>query len=46
MFYTANGLVPVATMSQAIQLVEFLCGVLLVVILITVFVALRNEKYS
>lgn len=46
MFYTANGLVPVATVSQAIQLVEFLCGVLLVVILVTVLVALRNEKYS
>jgi hypothetical protein len=46
MFYTANGLVPVATVSQAIQLVQFLCGVLLIVILVTVLVALRNEKYS
>jgi hypothetical protein len=45
-FYTANGLVPVESASQAIQLVEFLCGVLLVVILVTVIVALRNEKYS
>ena len=46
MFYTANGLVPIATVSQAIQLLEFLCGVLLLVILVTVLVALRNEKYS
>jgi len=46
MFYTANGLVPVATVSQAIQLVQFLCGVLLIVIFVTVLVALRNEKYS
>jgi hypothetical protein len=46
MFYAANGLVPVAAISQGVQLVQFLCGVLLLVILITVIVALRNEKYA
>lgn len=46
MFYAANGLVPVGLVSQAVQLLQFFCGVLLIVILITVIVTLRNEKYS
>ena len=45
MFYAANGLVPIAAASQTVQLLQFFCGVLLVIILITVIVALRNEKY-
>jgi uncharacterized membrane protein YdjX (TVP38/TMEM64 family) len=46
MFYAANGLVPVGPLSQAIQLVQFLCALVLVGILITVIYALRNERYS
>jgi hypothetical protein len=46
MFYAANGLVPVGPLSQAVQLIQFLCALALVGILITVIYALRNERYS
>jgi hypothetical protein len=46
MFYAANGLVPVEPLSQFVQIVQFLCAVLLLVILATVIYSLRNERYS
>jgi hypothetical protein len=46
MFYASNGLVPTAPISQAVQLVQFLCGVLLLVILITVFFTVRSERHT
>jgi hypothetical protein len=46
MFYAANGLVPIGPISQAVQLVQFLCALVLVGILVTVVYALRNECYS
>jgi hypothetical protein len=46
MFYSANGLVPVEPLSQFVQLIQFLCALLLVVILVTVIFSLRNERYS
>lgn len=46
MFYAANGLVPTGPLSQLVHLIQFLCGVLLLVIFITVVVSLRNERYS
>jgi hypothetical protein len=46
MFYAANGLVPVEPLSQFVQLVQFFCALLVLVILITVIFSLRNERYS
>jgi|tagenome__1003787_1003787.scaffolds.fasta_scaffold20914012_1 hypothetical protein len=46
MFYTANGLVPVEPLSQAVHLLQFLFAVLLLVILGTLLFSLRNERYS
>jgi hypothetical protein len=46
MFYASNGLVPIDWLSQLVQLAQFLCALLLIVILITVIFSLRNEKYS
>jgi hypothetical protein len=46
MFYTANGLVPVEPFSQFVQLIQFFCALLVVVILVTVIFSLRNEQYS
>ena len=46
MFYATNGLVPVAAFSQGIQLVQFLCAVVLLLILFTVIVTTMNEKYT
>jgi hypothetical protein len=46
MFYAANGLVPVEPLSQFVQLVQFLCALLVLVILATVIYSLRNERYS
>jgi hypothetical protein len=46
MFYAANGLVPVEPLSQFVQLVQFFCALLLLVILVTVIFSLRNERYS
>jgi hypothetical protein len=46
MFYASNGLVPVEPLSQFVQLIQFLCAVLLIVILVTVVFSLRNERYS
>lgn len=46
MFYASNGLVPVEPLSQAVQLFQFLCALLLVVILVTVIFSVRNERYS
>lgn len=46
MFYASNGLVPVEPFSQFVQLVQFLCALLAVVIFATVIYSLRNERYS
>jgi hypothetical protein len=46
MFYAANGMVPVEPLSQMVQLLQFFFALLLVVVLITVVFALRNERYS
>jgi hypothetical protein len=46
MFYAANGLVPIEPLSQMVQLLQFFFALLLVVILITMVFALRNERYS
>jgi hypothetical protein len=46
MFYAANGLVPVEPLSQFVQLVQFFCALLVLVILVTVIFSLRNERYS
>jgi len=46
MFYAANGLVPVGSLSQFVQLLQFLCALLLLLILVTVIFSLRNERYS
>jgi hypothetical protein len=46
MFYAANGLVPIEALSQMVQLIQFFFALLLVVILITMVFALRNERYS
>jgi hypothetical protein len=46
MFYSANGLVPVGPLSQFVQLIQFFCALLVVVILVTVIFSLRNERYS
>jgi hypothetical protein len=46
MFYAANGLVPVEPLSQFVHLVQFFCALLLLVILATVIISLRNERYS
>lgn len=46
MFYAANGLVPVEPLSQIVQLTQFFCALLVLVILVTVIFSLRNERYS
>jgi hypothetical protein len=48
MFYAANGLVPVEPLSQFVQLIQFFCALLalVLVILVTVIFSLRNERYS
>jgi hypothetical protein len=46
MFYAANGLVPVESLSQFVQLIQFFCALLVLVILVTVIFSLRNERYS
>ena len=46
MFYAANGLVPVEPLSQMVQLLQFFFALLLIVVLITMVFALRNERYS
>src|SRR5438105_2313605 len=46
MFYAANGLVPVEPLSQFVQLIQFLCALLVLVIFVTVIYSLRNERYS
>jgi len=46
MFYASNGLVPVEPLSQFVQLVQFLCALLVVVIFATVIYSLRNERYT
>jgi hypothetical protein len=46
MFYASNGLVPVEPLSQMVQLTQFFCALLVLVILITVIFSLRNERYS
>jgi hypothetical protein len=46
MFYAANGLVPVGPLSQFVQLIQFFCALLVLVILVTVIFSLRNERYS
>jgi hypothetical protein len=44
MFYTSNGILPVEPVSQFIQLLQFLFGVLLLGIFATILITTKNEK--
>jgi hypothetical protein len=44
MFYATNGISPIATLSQGVQLVQFLFAVFLLVIFLTVVLTMRNER--
>jgi hypothetical protein len=45
-FYASNGLVPVAAISQGIQLLEMLFGVVLLVIFGAILLTMKSERYT